>query len=375
MTRLSTLSNVLLVLIGLAAAMSGAEARQFKKPDYYKAGILNWTVITADFNHDGNLDLITGDFDRSKLYVFLGKGDGTFRKPLISDIPGPSALAVGDFNGDHIPDFAAIEGRGTLAIYLGNGDGTFRNSANYGLGGGLGGSLAVADFNSDGHSDIAVTNIDNYGQDGSVMVFFGKGNGKFGKPVTYKLPNRPYGIAAGDFNGNHHADLAVAETEGNGAIAILMNNGRGHLKLTATYPTPSNEPASIAVAALKNGGNADLVVSCATEIVVFPGNGDGTFGTPTQYFTNENGNLAMASVVADFNGDGNLDVATAFFDNNVEQLFYGNGDGTLQKPVPIKIRKGEGGTQSLVTADFNKDGAPDLVFGSSFDLAVLLNAK
>ena len=180
MTRISTIPTVFLVLIGLAAIAPGAEAGQFRKPMYYPDGTLAWGVITADFNRDGNLDLITADFDNSKLYVFLGKGDGTFHKPLISDIPSPSALAVGDFNGDHIPDFAAIEGRGTLAIYLGNGDGTFRNSANYGLGGGLGGSLAVADFNSDGHSDIAVTNE----IDGNVMVFFGKGNGKFRMPVN-----------------------------------------------------------------------------------------------------------------------------------------------------------------------------------------------
>jgi FG-GAP-like repeat len=364
----------LFALIAITITASGAEARQFKKPAYYKAGTLNWTVITGDFNHDGNLDLVTGDHDNSKLYVFLGKGDGTFRKPLVSGIPVPTAFAVGDFNGDHIPDFATIENYSTLAIYLSNGDGTFRNSGNYDLGGGTPVWLTVADFNGDGHADIAVTNYRDYGQDGSVMVFFGKGNGRFGKPVIYKLPNGPAGISAADFNGDHRPDLAVTEVLGN-AVAILMNDGRGHFKLTEIYNTASNEPTSVTVAALKSGGNADLIVSCATEIIVFPGNGDGTFGTPTQYFTNEDGNLAMASVVADFNGDGNLDVATAFFDNNVEQLFYGNGDGTLQKPVPIKIRKGEGGTQSLVTADFNKDGAPDLVFGSSPDLAVLLNAK
>ena len=166
----------LLVLAALALTTPRAEARQFKKPDYYQAGLLNWTVITADFNHDGNLDLVTGDYENGKLYVFIGKGDGTFHKALIFDIPAPTALAVGDFNGDHIPDFAAIEGLGTLAIYLSNGDGTFRNSANYDLGGGVPEWLAVADFNGDGHPDIAVTN-----QDGDVMIFFGKGNGKFGK--------------------------------------------------------------------------------------------------------------------------------------------------------------------------------------------------
>jgi len=108
--------------------------------------------------------------------------------------------------------------------------------------------------------------------------------------------------------------------------------------------------------------------------VVFPGNGDGIFGTPVLY-SYKFGALGTDSVVADFDGDGNLDVATVFLDGNVEALFYGKGDGTLQPPVPIRLRKGEGGALTLVTADFNKDGFPDLAIGVGPDLAVLLNAK
>jgi hypothetical protein len=366
MTRLSTLSAVFLVLAGLTAVAPSAEARQFKKPDYYKAGLLNWTVITGDFNHDGNLDLVTGDYDNANLYVYLGRGDGTFHKPLVTHLPGyPSVLAVGDFNGDHIPDFAAIESESVLAIYLSNGDGTFRKSANYDLGGGSPEWLAVADFNGDGHADIAVTN-----QDGDVMIFFGKGNAKFGKkPAIYRLPNEPWGITASDLNGDHHPDLVITEFTGS-AIAILINDGRGKFKLTATYSTPSIEPYSTTVAALKNGGNTDLIVSCTNGIAVFPGNGDGTFGSPALYGTG-----ATASVVADFNGDGKPDVATASGEGREEWLFYGNGDGTLQPPVPTWLRKGDGGAITLVTADFNKDGAPDLAFGSGPDLAVLLNVR
>ena len=78
-------------------------------------------------------------------------------------------------------------------------------------------------------------------------------------------------------------------------------------------------------------------------------------------------------MVADFNGDGNLDVATVCYDSLGIYLSYGNGDGTLQKPVTIKLRYG--GALTLVTADFNKDHAPDLAVGSGDDLAVLMNAR
>src|SRR5437867_8353340 len=84
-------------------------------------------------------------------------------------------VAVGDFNGDGVPDLVvANEGSNNVAVLLGNGDGTFRAARFFPVGSSPV-SVAVGDFNGDGSLDLAVTNVDP--NDGSVLL--GNGDGTF----------------------------------------------------------------------------------------------------------------------------------------------------------------------------------------------------
>src|SRR6202011_989610 len=185
MTR--SVGILLLPLAGLAILPQTLVAGQFKAPVYYSAPGLPWAVVEADFNHDGNLDLAVADFGNQFVGTLLGKGDGSFQHgPSFSISPySPVGLAVGDFDRDGTPDLAVVEyngpASGKLGIFLGNGDGTFHKSAEYNLGYEPI-SAAVADFNGDGYLDVAVTNGGVKGK-GSVMVFFGNGDGTFQKPT------------------------------------------------------------------------------------------------------------------------------------------------------------------------------------------------
>jgi len=372
--------SLLLALAVVTMAANSAVARQFKKPAYYKLSNEPYGVVSTDFNNDGNLDLAVAEFS-GQVGILLGKGKGTFHPARYFSAPGAIALAYGDFNGDHNLDLAVIEYGGTgysaLGIFLGDGQGNFRSSATYQLGV-ESTSVAVANFNGDGHLDIAATNehgSGKNGKDGSVMVFFGNGDGTFKAPSLYKLPGQPYAVAVGDFKGNHHPDLAVAEDAGN-SVAILMNNGSGKFRHTATYHTDI-EAICVAIADLDHNGVQDLVVGDAIgNVAVLLGSGDGTFGRATLYSTSPTG-TTEAVVIADFNLDGNPDIAVAVSggqDGGVV-LLYGNGDGTFQSLVHIGISKGDG--LSLAAGDFNKDGAPDLAvpIDGSEVMAILLNTQ
>src|SRR5262249_39068351 len=122
-----------------------------------------WAVVVGDFNDDGVQDLaVAGEgyyvFDPNfgyvlvpgtTVYILLGTGDGTFGAARsISVGLVPSALVVGDFNGDGKPDLAVAAGIG-VSVLLGNGDGTFQPARNFPAGASPR-SVAVGDFNGDG---------------------------------------------------------------------------------------------------------------------------------------------------------------------------------------------------------------------------------
>jgi len=302
---------------------------------------------------------------------------GTFHKgPSFSVYPySVIGLAVGDLNGDHVPDLAVVENigpaNGKLGIFLGNGDGSFQKSAEYDLGYEPV-SAAVADFDGDGHLDVAVTNEGVNGK-GSVMVFFGNGNGTFRGPTIYKLPFYPYSVAAGDLNGDGRPDLAVAEY--NAGVAVLLNQGGGKFGKSVLYPVNPVDVTDVVIADLNHDNHPDLVVATFEAVGVLLGTGGGRFGKAVLYSTTSisSGN-PYAVVVADFNLDGNPDIATVLF-QGPSGLLYGRGNGSFKRVVPINMKNGGG--QGIATGDFNKDGAPDLAIDDQDigQIAVFLNAQ
>jgi plastocyanin len=190
----------------------------------------------------------------------------------------------------------------------------------------------------------------------------------------YATGNIPLAVALADVNGDGKLD-AITVNNGNnmvsgvGSVSVLLGNGDGTFGTKTDFPVGAN-PAGVAVGDFDGDGKPDLAVSNVTDgtVSILRGNGDGTFQTAVPYTVGGN---AQSIAIADFNGDGKLDIVVANSGGSNVSILLGNGTGTFQPAMSVSV-----GTQplSVVVADFNRDGIPDLAVSNSMDgtISILL---
>jgi hypothetical protein len=335
----------------------------------YGVGYFSDAIVAADFNDDGRTDLAVANAGAASVSVLLGNGDGTFQ-PQVTYAVGddPVAMVKGDFNGVGRTDLAVANGSelstpNTVSVLLGNGDGTFQGGLTDHAGvEPLG--IASGDFNGDGRTDLAVTNIG----DGTVSVLLGNGDGTFQPQVVYAVGSNPRSVVAGDFNGDGRLDLAVANANSN-TVSVLLGNGDGTFQPQVTYAV-GGDPSPILAGDFNGDGRTDLAVANLSSgtVSVLLGNGDGTFQPQVISAAGSNPDSIVAG---DFNGDGKLDLAVANEYSDDVSVLLGNGDGTFQA-----AQRYAAGTDalSIVAGDFNGDGKLDLAVANDYpnDVSVLL---
>lgn len=367
---------------GTVSVLLGRPDGTFGNKTDFSAGTEPYAIVAGDFNEDGKIDIaVTNLCGQScgNISVLLGNGDGTFKAPV--NYPTgvtPLRMVAADFNHDGHVDLAVVDNCGPscgfVSVLLGKGDGTFQSKTDYSVGQAPG-ALAAADLNGDGKIDLAVANSSN-----SISILIGNGDGTFQTHVDYPSADGPAFIAVGDLNGDKIPDLVVTHNGAPWPATILLGKGDGTFQTEQVIPTPPGSTvasAPVQIVDLNGDGKQDLVLSVVSQggALVFLGNGDGTFQGPTTFAT---GSYPFAFSVADVNGDGNKDLVVADQQSNHVTVLLGNGDGTFSPrsdlpidPLGINLPFGVSGG----IADFNRDGIPDLAIASSNGVVSVLLGK
>ena len=346
--------------------------------------------LLADVNGDGCLDAIVADGNG---YVWIAPGDCGGNFGAVTYVPmgdSNAAVALADMNGDgHLdivtttisivdPIYGDLAGN-MLAVAFGDGHGNFSSGRDY-VGTGMSYSLAIGDFNGDGHPDVVSASPDT----DTASVYINDNTGGFGFPQGewIGLPrvgvlNAPLSAPSfADVNGDGKPDIVLLDEGYNGEyfITTMLNDGTGRF----AGPVPSDAGISITsewmgdyrLGDFRNTGHLDFVgigfglnYSTGAQYILFvPGNGDGTFGKSTFVATSgANGEMA----VGDFNRDGKLDIVAVGANPNgagwVLTSFLGNGDGTFRNAGSVTFSDSAEEIDRVFVGDFNRDGKPDVL--------------
>ncbi len=283
--------------------------------------------------------------------------------PWASTAFGVQSIAKADFNGDGMTDVVMAPPYNTgFDLAFGIGDGTFTPPALVAAGSNLS-AVATGDFNGDGMADVAAASAGA----GGVYVLLGNG-GAFGAAAFFAARPGSRHVVAADFNSDGIPDLATANDVDN-SISILTGAGDG------TFSAPWSlgadpSPRFLAIADVNEDGKADVVIAHAGNfgLSYFPGNGDGLFGAPVSL--NQAGGV-WAVATADFNADGHIDLVAIRNDSQAStknaHVLLGSGGGSFSDPVVVPL---SAWPAAVTAGDFDGDGKADFAVvhsaGSSF---------
>jgi hypothetical protein len=234
-----------------------------------RGAAIRQSVVAADLNNDGTIDLAWVDFLANALVVALGDGAGDFRVTSVLPIGGgPRALTTADFNGDGAVDLALVTFlSGDLALLDGRGDGTFADARLRHLGQGLG-SLISGDIDRDGRVDVITVNV----LTGELFMLKGEGNGSLAAPSLLGRAAGASVLLKDDINKDGVADITAVNLS-TGKPSIFVGRSAGGLRevdasgrldqavlFSLTDSASASDPSKPAERLLRLGGDGQAAV-------------------------------------------------------------------------------------------------------------------
>lgn len=330
-------------------------------------------VEPIDIDKDGDLDLIiANEFLRN--IILLNDGTGKFSDGTESRIPNVNRdsedIALADFDQDGDIDIVFVtEDDFINEYYWNNGNGTFSEAAFPLPITQTSNAVLATDLDNDGDMDLLVGNT------GQNRALINDGKGKFTDATTQFLPSANYttqDLELGDVDGDGDLDLIEGNEDGN---QLLINNGQG----VFTYETSSRLPLSkllietreVDFGDVDGDGDLDLVFgnvnfsqnkNAQNRILINNGQGFFTDETDARLPANILNTVDVDLVDIDQDNDLDLIAGNAFGTIGI-QIFINNGQGVFEDKTNELAQAGQESVIDVEVADFNGDQKPDIYIG------------
>ncbi|MCK4613577.1 MAG: VCBS repeat-containing protein, partial [Thermoplasmata archaeon] len=359
------------------------------KNDVGSGGNAIWSMASADFDNDGAIDLLTGSGSSSSPYeivVWQNDGtpfNGTWSSNSVGDISGAGvgALAVGDFDHDGWIDIISGDKNDNIYAWENNGtpfSGDWPDQGgNNNIGNGTGGinDLAVADFDNDGGLDVV--SVSSSGSGYEVIAWENPYNSTDTNPfdqnwTQHNIKDLSYGfyaVAVGDIDNDGLIDVVTGDSSKR--IRIYENTYNGSAWNWTRHSLSSIDKSiyAVSLADLNNDSYLDIISGGKNgELVVWENDANTSFDWS---FTQHNLTDCDANIndliTGDFDNDGDMDIVSVMDDSVTDDEIKGFiNDGSPFTGDWSTVEIYDGGSddyRALCAGDFDNDGDVDLATG------------
>lgn len=297
-------------------------------------------IAIRDVNNDGFSDLIISGNSRTATSGWLGRVVVYRQNPVTHLLDSPQeyilstntagTLAIADLNNDGLSDIviasANSSGNGTLSFFFQGAGGALTAERLYtSVPIVSGGEVHVADMNSDGLNDIVVQSGDK-----QLAIIKQTASGVYStSPEYYNIQTHYssffYSFALGDLNGDGRADIVVADPGNSGRLNIFLQNSLGRIDGPTLLDGAYLGQGEVKIADIDGDGLNDMVVYSGGYVIdIYLQSASHTFQHFQEFFlsTHSQGGtrIHQAMVIGDVTGDGLPDVVTSWSDEGLYVL-------------------------------------------------------
>ena len=382
--QLANAGDYAVVVANSSGSVTSQVARLEVDPTFTK--ITTGSVVTdgahsavcawGDYDSDGFIDLFVTNLGGRPNFLYRNNRNGTFVRitagAIATDIIRDGSCAWADYDNDGNLDLvvSSVEENNTQAVlYRNNGDATFTRMPGKTIGGivttGNSEAPVWADYDNDGFLDLFMARF------GIDWLYHNDGNGGFAKitnNVLGAITEDSFSAAWADYNNDGLPDLFVTVHSDPPRNRLYLNLGGGSFAqiTSGSIVTDSAHSIGCAWGDYDNDGYPDLFVTNTGDLennALYHNSGDGTF---TKMTSNVVGRLvsdvggSLVCAWGDYDNDGYLDLYLTNIGGQTNSLYHNNGDGSFSRILTGSLANDVAISLGCAWGDYDNDGFLDL---------------